>query len=125
MAEAADKAFVDEVFRLLNEHRASNGRAALTFDPALGAAIQGHCEHMATHAFFSHTAPEASVASFTARSQARGAASTGENIARGQRNPAQVMMSWIASHNANMLNTSWRRVGIGHYRGNWGQIFGR
>jgi uncharacterized protein YkwD len=124
---ASDKPLVDEVFRLLNEYRAANGRTALTFDPALGAAIQAHCEHMVAHPFFSHTAPEASLATFPMRSQACGVASNGENLASGQRAPAEVMMGWIASpdHNTNMLNALWRRVGIGYHRGMWGQLFGR
>jgi uncharacterized protein YkwD len=124
---AAEKAQIDEVFRLLNEHRMANGRAPLMYDPRLEAAIQGHCMHMATHPFFSHTAPEATVAQFTSRATACGASASGENIAAGQPTPQSVMTSWINSpgHNMNMLSTSYRRVGIGRSGRYWGQIFGR
>ena len=125
---ADDKQLIAEVFRLLNEHRAANGRAALMYDDKLEAAIQGHCRHMAEHSFFDHQAPEAVVGAFTARANLCGAAgASGENIAYNQRTPAAVMDTWIRSsgHNQNMLGANYRRVGICHYQRRWGQIFGR
>jgi uncharacterized protein YkwD len=124
---AADKQLIDQVFALLNAHRMANGRSALAEDPKLEQAMQGHCRHMAVHSFFSHTAPEAAVASFTARATACGASAGGENIAYNQRSADQVMTSWKTSpgHNTNMLSPNYRRVGIGEYQWRWGQIFGR
>jgi hypothetical protein len=40
---ATEKAAINEVFRLLNEHRQANGVGALSYDPLLEEAIQGHC----------------------------------------------------------------------------------
>ena len=124
---ASDKAMIEEVFRLLNAHRVANGRAPLEYDPKLEASIQAHCQHMAEHSFFSHTAPEAAVASFSARAKACGVAATGENIALQQRSANEVMTSWknSAGHNMNMLNSAYKRVGIGQYKLRWGQMFGR
>ncbi len=124
---ADDKQLIAEVFRLLNEHRAANGRSALMYDDKLEAAIQGHCRHMAEHSFFDHQAPEAAVGAFTARANLCGASASGENIAYNQRTPADVMNTWIRSsgHNQNMLGANYRRVGICHYQRRWGQIFGR
>ena len=124
---ANDKAMIDEVFALLNAHRMANGRSPLVYDTKLEQTIQAHCEHMAQHSFFSHTAPEAKVASFTGRATACGVAAGGENIAFNQRTAAEVMTSWKNSpgHNMNMLNANYRRVGIGQYQLRWGQIFGR
>lgn len=129
---AAEKADIAEVFRLLNAHRAANGRAALSYDDELEAAIEGHCHHMAAHDFFDHTAPEAAVASPWTRAGLCGTSASGENIAAGQRSPAAVMESWKNSsgHNANMLNASFKRVGVGKASGGawgvyWGQIFGQ
>lgn len=123
----SDKALIGEVFKLLNAHRVAHGRAPLEYDTKLEEAIQGHCQHMALHSFFSHTAPEASVANFSARAKACSVSATGENIASQQRNANEVMTSWknSAGHNMNMLNTTYKRVGIGHYQRLWGQIFGR
>lgn len=124
---ATDKAMIDEVFRLLNAHRAANGVAALTYDPKLEHAIQGHCQHMAQHPFFAHASPEAKVASFSTRASLCGTSAAGENIAYNQRTAEQVMNTWknSAGHNTNMLSKNYRRVGIGQYQLRWGQIFGR
>ncbi|MGI5864433.1 MAG: CAP domain-containing protein [Myxococcales bacterium] len=122
---------IEEVFRLLNEHRQANGRAPLTYDYALEAAIEGHCHHMAVHTFFDHAAPEEAVSSPWTRASLCGTSANGENIAAGQRSPAAVMEAWKNSsgHNANMLNPAFKRVGIGSYVGGpygiyWGQLFG-
>lgn len=118
---------IQQVFELLNEHRADNGVAPLTYDLELEAAIQGHCQHMSGHTFFSHDAPESSVRSAWTRAALCGTEAAGENIAAGQRTPADVMDDWKNSsgHNENMLNRSFARVGIGLHGRNWGQLFGR
>ena len=123
---ASEEAYIDEVFVLLNEHRQNNGVDPLNYDEELEAAIQGHCIHMGIHPFFDHTAPESSVSSPWTRASKCGTSANGENIANGQSSPAAVMNSWKNSsgHNANMLNGSFTRVGIGYYQGYWGQIFG-
>lgn len=123
---ASEKAYIDEVFVLLNEHRQNNGIAPLVYDEELEAAIQGHCIHMGVHSFFDHTAPESAVSSPWTRASLCSTSASGENIAHGQSSPAAVMTSWTNSsgHNANMLNGSFHRVGIGYYQGYWGQIFG-
>lgn len=124
---AGEKAEIDEVFRLLNEHRQANGVAPLAYDNQLEAAIQGHCLHMAEHSFFDHSAPESSVNSPWTRAELCGTSAGGENIANGQSSPAAVMTSWKGSpgHNGNMLDPDFKRVGIGRTGSYWGQIFGR
>lgn len=121
-----DRAAIDAVFALLNEHRLSRGRAPVTYDPALEAAIQGHCMHMELHDFFSHDAPEAAVRSPWDRAALCGVDAHGENIAWGYESPEEVMEGWRWSpgHNANMLNGNFTRVGIGKYGTYWGQLFG-
>ena len=96
-------------------------------DEMLEAAIQGHCMHMSLHPFWSHTAPESSVAKFSTRASLCGTSASAENIAQGQSSAQSVMSSWISSsgHNTNMLNGAYTRVGIGKYGAYWGQIFGR
>jgi uncharacterized protein YkwD len=122
-----DKALIAEVFRLLNEHRSKNGRAALAYDDALELAIQGHCRHMAEHTFFDHDAPEAPVSSPWDRAKLCGGSASGENIAYNQPDPAAVIRTWIDSpgHNQNMLSADFTKVGICHAQRRWGQLFGR
>jgi uncharacterized protein YkwD len=119
------KAQIIEVFNLLNAYRAENGKAALTYDPKLEEALQGHCEHMRLHSFFSHSAPEPAVSAFTTRATLCGSSASSENLAAGQSSPAAVMQSWKNSsgHNANMLGNH-KRVGICRAGIYWGQVFG-
>jgi uncharacterized protein YkwD len=121
-----EKNQINAVFNLLNQHRAANGRAALSYSTNLQRAIQGHCLHMSLHPFFSHTAPEAAISSPWTRANKCGTTANGENIAAGYATPAAVMNGWKNSsgHNANMLNSGFKRVGICRVGNNWGQIFG-
>lgn len=49
----------------------------------------------------------------------------GENIASGQSSPAQVMNDWMNSpgHRANILNSSFSKIGVAYYNGEWVQEF--
>jgi hypothetical protein len=122
----SEKAEIEAVFALLNEHRANNGVPALAYDDKLEAAIQGHCIHMVQHPFFDHSAPESEVSSPWTRAEMCGTSASGENIAGGQSSPQDVMDSWKSSsgHNDNMLDGKFKRVGIGRHGSYWGQIFG-
>jgi uncharacterized protein YkwD len=122
---AGEKAFVEEVFVLLNQHRQANGKPQLSYDAKLEAAVQGHCLHMAAHSFFDHDAPEEPVRTPWARATLCGTSASAENIALGQSTPKDVMASWTqsAGHNQNMLNERFSRVGIGYHDGYWGQLF--
>jgi uncharacterized protein YkwD len=122
----SEKSAIDQGFTLLNQHRAANGVGALAYDTKLEATIEGHCHHMATHTFFSHTAPESSVSSPWTRANLCGTSANGENIYYGSSSPSAAMNAWKQSpgHNQNMLNGGFNRVGIGLYGTRWGQIFG-
>lgn len=49
----------------------------------------------------------------------------GENIAMGQRTPADVMNGWMNSsgHRANILNSSYTEIGVGYVTGSNGQTY--
>nr|WP_302674582.1 CAP domain-containing protein [Eubacterium sp. CAG:161] len=54
----------------------------------------------------------------------------GENIAWGQRSPEEVMNGWMNSseHRANILNSSFKKIGVAYYVGvngrtYWTQLF--
>ena len=121
-----EKQNINEVFELLNAHRAANGVPALRYDDQLEAAVLGHCHHMIVHDFFAHEAPEAAIRTPWTRAELCGTQANGENIAQGQRDPAAVMEAWTNSdgHNQNMLNDNFTRVGIAFHDGCWGQLFG-
>ena len=118
---------IDQMYVLLNDYRVANGLQPLTRDPALEAAIQGHCLHMQQHDFFDHTAPEAVVETPWIRAELCGTTANAENIAMNSRGgPEDIMEMWQGSpgHNQNMLSSDATRVGICNAGGYWGQIFG-
>ncbi|HMR10442.1 MAG TPA: CAP domain-containing protein, partial [Polyangiaceae bacterium] len=124
---AAEKAQITANFNLVNQHRIANGKSALAYDTKLESAIEGHCHHMATHTFFAHDAPEASIKTPWTRATKCGTSANAENIYSGSSNATNAFNAWKNSsgHNANMLNGSLKRIGIGLYGTRWGQIFGQ
>ncbi len=115
--------YASEVLTLVNSERAKNGLQPLTMTQGLtdGAMLRA----AETAVSFSHTRPNGEQC-FTAFEWTRTA---GENIAYGQRSPAQVMNGWMNSsgHRANILNSSFTTIGIGcfEYGGTlyWAQAF--
>ena len=104
-----------EVVRIVNTERAKAGCAALTADDRLTAAARGHSADMAARGYFSHTTPEG--VAFSTRITNAGYRWSGaaENIAKGQRTPADVMTGWMnsAGHKANILNCGLKNIGVG------------
>jgi uncharacterized protein YkwD len=110
----------DEVFTLVNQARATAGCKALTEDPRLDKAAQGHSDDMSANNYFSHTT-QAGV-TFDKRETAAGYPSPGgENIAEGQTTAQQVMTDWMNSsgHRANILNCQFTAIGIGLATKGW------
>ncbi|WP_371526027.1 CAP domain-containing protein [Streptomyces sp. NBC_01283] len=119
------------VLRLTNAERTAAGLRPLSPDPLLTVAAQGHSADMVARAFYAHTSPEggepwdrASTAGSTHRA-------IGENIACGQRTPAEVVDGWMNSpgHRANILKPSFTHLGVGFAGGGsagtyWTQLFG-
>lgn len=121
-------AYAAEVVRLVNEARAEAGLEALQVAQGVQAAAQVRAVEQET--LFSHTRPDGS-SCFTALKDAgvayRGA---GENIAYGQKSPAEVMQGWMNSpgHRANILNPQFTTIGVGFHQGAngvyyWSQMF--
>jgi uncharacterized protein YkwD len=104
-----------QVFAIVNTERAKNGCRALSMDSRLTAAARKHSADMAARGYFDHTTPEG--VKFATRISNEGYrwSGAGENIAKGQRTPADVMTSWMNSpgHRANILNCGFRDIGVG------------
>jgi uncharacterized protein YkwD len=122
----------NEVIRLVNVERDKAGCHALRLDVRLRTAMRLHVQELAKHGdlYISHVSDDGR--SFVDRIKAQGYDSPGgENVARGQRDAADVMNSWMHSdgHRANILNCSFKAIGVGLARGVdgtlvWGQDFG-
>jgi uncharacterized protein YkwD len=100
------------VVQLINAYRARNGAPALAVGPALSRAAQAHSADMARRGYFDHGAWVTRLRRFGVR-----APYVGENIASGTRplSPAGIVRMWIQSppHRENLLDRSFRRVGVG------------
>jgi uncharacterized protein YkwD len=123
----------DEVVRLTNVERGKAGCGEVRMDDKLRTAMRLHVQELGTHGglYISHVSDDGR--SFVDRAKAQGYnAPAGENVARGQRDAADVMKSWMNSdgHRKNILNCSHKAIGVGATKGVdgtivWGQIFGR
>ena len=118
----ADYAQAQEVLELVNEQRAAAGLSELTLDSTLTTAAMQRAAEISV--YFSHTRPNGSDC-LTVSSKA-----SAENIAAGQTSASAVMTSWMGSsgHKANILDSSYKSIGIGCFTQNgttyWVQLFG-
>jgi uncharacterized protein YkwD len=104
-----------QVVDLVNVERAKLGCTPIRANDQLTQSARGHSADMAARGYFDHTTPEGvtfSTRISNAGYQWRGAA---ENIAKGQRSPADVMNSWMnsAGHKANIQNCKYLDLGVG------------
>ncbi|MFE6157721.1 CAP domain-containing protein [Streptomyces sp. NPDC056486] len=119
------------VLRLTNAERTAAGLRPLAPDPLLTVAAQGHSADMVARAFYSHTSPDGGEPWHRASAAGSTHRAIGENIACGQRTPAEVVDGWMNSpgHRANILKPSFTHLGVGFAGGGsagtyWTQLFG-
>ncbi|MYV68841.1 RNA polymerase, partial [Streptomyces sp. SID2131] len=120
----------EQVIALVNAERAKEGCGPVTGNSLLARAAQGHSDDMAARDFFDHTNPDGAGPGERVTATGYGWSTYGENIAMGQRTAEQVMESWMNSpgHRANILNCSFKELGVGLHTGDggpyWTQVFG-
>lgn len=109
----------------LNQYRAANGLQPLQISDAISEACYRHNSDMAKYKFFSHYtvksdwfAVNATPWDRMAKSGYSYSTSKGENIAAGQSTAALAMEAWknSAGHNANMLNSAYKVIGISFHQ---------
>jgi len=106
----------DSVLLLTNAARSAAGVQSLVQDSRLTALAVAHARDMAERGYFSHTTPEGKTFSDRLR-EAGVSGSAGENIA-GNSSAGGAVQAWLNSsgHRANMVNSTFRRLGAGVYR---------
>jgi len=128
-ASGVRTSFERAVLDLTNQERKARGLPALQWSDSLAKAASYHAAHMASYRYLDHDTrlpggkripPKERISRFDANW-------CGENIARGQRSPQQVVSNWMSSpgHRRNMLQPEAKRLGVGHISGYWVQVFGR
>ncbi|GGJ12303.1 CAP domain-containing protein [Paenibacillus hunanensis] len=124
-ATADTSAFVAQVVELVNQERSKAGLQALTVDTALQTMAGDKAIDMYTNNYFSHTSPTYGSPFDMMKTYKISFRAAGENIAKGQTSPAQVMNSWMnsAGHKANILSKNYTHIGVGYTNGVWVQEF--
>ncbi|MFE3072478.1 CAP domain-containing protein [Streptomyces sp. NPDC059247] len=109
------KRFVQEVIALANTEREKAGCGPLRTEKRLRAAAQGHADDMAARDYYEHDSPEGRDAGDRMSGAGYAWSTWGENIHRGPKTPALAMEDWMNSpgHRANILNCSFKDIGVG------------
>jgi uncharacterized protein YkwD len=116
---------VKQVFDLVNAERAKVGAKALVLSDAINKCAQFRSQDMATRNYFSHTDPDGHDPFYWLKQYGISYRTAGENIAMGQTSAASVMSGWMNSsgHKANILNTSYGKIGIGVAKNSAGRLY--
>ena len=125
---AANIAYYSEILELVNNIRAEAGVSPLTLDTTLCQAATVRAIEMDNTGVFSHTRPDGTDCWSVFKLYGITYRTCGENIAMGQRTPAQVVESWRNSpgHYANMVKAGFGKLGVGMSNSNriyWVQMF--
>lgn len=124
-----DSAGADEVFRLANEARGGAGVSPLAWSDALAQVALGHAMDMYTNGFVSHVSPTTGTIGDRIRDARIPLSTVGENLALAA-TPRAVHAAFMDSdgHRANIVRTSFDRVGVAAVDGPLGlmvvQVFG-
>nr|WP_295973159.1 CAP domain-containing protein [uncultured Bacillus sp.] len=122
---AAPSSFEEEVVRLVNAERAKQGLASLLHRADIKNVAEKKAMDMINSNYFSHNSPNYGSPFQMLQTFGISYRKAGENIAKGQRSPQEVMNSWMNSsgHRANILDSGYNAIGVGYYNGAWVQIF--
>ncbi len=118
-------AFASQVVSLVNQERAKAGLKPLASDSALTAMALDKAKDMYNNGYFDHTSPTYGSPFDMMRSYGIRYSYAGENIAKGQRSPQEVMNAWMNSdgHRKNILSPNFTKIGVAYYNGVWVQAF--
>jgi uncharacterized protein YkwD len=115
----------EQVCELVNRVRNENGLPPIRLSARLSNVAQNHANDMFEQGYFSHTNQrgESSFDRIVKEGITYNAA--GENIAKGQPTPQEVMKSWMNSpgHRSNILSNKFGKIGIGYRQAHWVQDF--
>lgn len=120
-------AYEQQVVELTNNERVERGLDPLKADANLSKMAREKSRDMSANNYFSHTSPNYGSPFDMMKSWGITYSHAGENIARGQRTPEEVVNGWMNSkgHRENILNPDFTHIGVGYIaEGNyWTQEF--
>lgn len=114
-----------EVVRLVNIERQNAGLTPFTASTELSRVARLKSEDMGKNNYFSHTSPTYGSPFDMMKSQGIKYNTAGENIAKGYQTAQSVVKGWMNSsgHRANILNPSFKTLGVGTYTTGNGTIY--
>jgi|SRR5690625_5161162 len=119
--------FEQQVFELTNAERTKAGLAPLEIDYELNRVAREKSRDMSINYYFDHNSPVYGSPFDMIRAYGINYRTAGENIAKGQRSPQEVVQAWMNSpgHRANIMNSAFTHIGVGFVdQGNhWTQMF--
>lgn len=117
--------FDQQVLQLVNSERANAGLSPLSMDSNLCNMALVKAQDLINNNYFEHTSPTYGSPFDMMKKFQINYDAAGENIAKGQPTPEQVMNDWMNSegHRANILSSSFKNIGIGYFKGAWVQEF--
>ncbi len=117
--------FQKEVLRLVNVERSKRGLNELTLNTELSRVATLKSQDMINKNYFSHTSPTYGSPFDMMKKFNISYKTAGENIAMGQKTPAQVVEAWMNSegHRANILNANYTDLGVGVAKSSKGTIY--
>ncbi|MFC4302424.1 CAP domain-containing protein [Cohnella boryungensis] len=124
--ETATSAFASQVVTLVNQERAKAGLKALnTSNATLTKMALDKAKDMYNKGYFDHNSPTYGSPFDMMKQYGINYRYAGENIAKGQRTPQEVMTAWMNSpgHRANILSANFTTIGVAYYNGVWVQEF--
>ncbi|WP_173917446.1 CAP domain-containing protein [Halobacillus sp. Marseille-Q1614] len=120
-------AFEKEVVELTNQERQKQGLAPLQLDTELSKVAKDKSLDMQQNNYFSHNSPTHGSPFDMMKAYGIDYRTAGENIAKGQTSPQQVVQGWMNSqgHRENIMNPNFTHIGVGHAEGGnyWTQMF--
>ncbi len=121
------KEYEQEVIRLVNVERTKQGLKELKYDWELARVARYKSEDMRDNNYFSHNSPVYGSPFDMMKNFGIKYKAAGENIAKGQSTPEQVVKAWMNSsgHRANILSTKFTHIGVGYAKNGhiWTQQF--
>ena len=117
--------FQKEVTRLVNVERSKRGLSELSFNTQLSNVATLKSQDKINKNYFSHTSPTYG-SPFDMMKQFNISYKTaGENIAKGQKSPEEVVTAWMNSqgHRENILNANFTDIGVGVAKSSNGTLY--
>ena len=107
--------YQQQVLDLVNAERTKRGISALTLDSNLSSVARKKSQDMVNKNYFDHTSPTYGSPFDMMKQFGISYRTAGENIAKGQKTPQEVVTAWMNSegHRKNILNPNFTNLGVG------------